>query len=108
MTFLKEDDPKKMVLDSNVKGTESILKACRDFKLKKCIFTSSLNTLFSGNTIKTMYTDEDWGDETSKNMAIQDKSKIIAEKKVWEFREELTKNSNLELMTINPGIMIGK
>lgn len=106
--FRQDESPEKLVVEPSLKGTESVLKACRDFKLKKCIFTSSLNNLFSGNKLQSMYTDEDWGNETSENMAIQDKSKILTEKKIWEFHKDLSGNSDLELMTVLPGMMIGK
>jgi nucleoside-diphosphate-sugar epimerase len=84
-----------------------VLKACRDYKLKKCVFTSSISTVNGNEVAKEVYTDEDWVDENSKYTLTYPKSKILAEKMVWDFRKNLSKDSSLKLLTINPALVIG-
>ena len=99
-----EDQIVKPALD----GTRAVLKACRDFGLKKCIFTSSIAAIGSADNIKEVYDENDWADEKSKYASNYVKSKILSEKLVWKFRDLLPKDSNLELVSINPGFVIGK
>ena len=88
-------------------GTEAVLKACRDFELKKCIFTSSTIAISGADNIKPVYNESDWGNEKSKLSNTYAKSKIMAEKMIWKFKEELPKESKLELVSINPGFIVG-
>ncbi|MEL6805045.1 MAG: SDR family oxidoreductase [Bacteroidota bacterium] len=94
------------IITPALKGTEAVLKACRDFELKKCIFTSSIATVADGDNIKDIYNEDDWANENYRLASVYSKSKILAEKMVWDFRKNL-KDSNLELVTINPGLVIG-
>jgi nucleoside-diphosphate-sugar epimerase len=105
--FQTEGTPED-IIDPALKGTESVLKACRDFKLKKCIFTSSIAAIADGDNIKPVYSEEDWANENYEYASVYNQSKIKAEKLVWNFRESLPEDSSLELVTLNPGLTIGK
>jgi dihydroflavonol-4-reductase len=93
------------IIKPALEGTKAVLKACRDFELKKCIFTSSFTAISGGKNVKSVYNEDDWADENFAN--VNDKSKIMAEKLVWKFKDELPKDSKLELVSINPGLIIG-
>lgn len=91
-----------------IEGTQSVLEACRDFKLKKCIFTSSMASIVGPDIIKPKYYDNDWVSQSSRNISPYTKSKILAEKLVWAFKKKLPQDSKLELLTINPSLVIGR
>ena len=96
------------VIKPALEGTHAVLKACRDFKLKKCIFTSSIAAIGSADNIKDVYDENDWGNENYKYVDTYTKSKIMSEKLVWEFKKTLPKDSTLELVSLNPGFIVGK
>ena len=90
-----------------LEGTQSVLEACRDFQLRKCIFTSDISTIAGPNVLKEIYNQNDRVDAESENISFYQKSKIQAEELVWKFRETLPPDSNLELVTIHPGKLFG-
>lgn len=97
----------KDLADARVYGTESVLKACRDFELKKCIFTSSMDTVLKADSSIYMYTPTHWADEKAKEISVGTRGKIQAEAKIWDFRDNLPLDSSLKLLTINPGLVLG-
>jgi nucleoside-diphosphate-sugar epimerase len=90
-----------------IKGTETLLKACRDNDLEKCIFTSTMETAMPKNRKKGIIEDSDWNDIKEERLNPILNAQIKAEKMIWEFRENLPVNSKLKIMTINPGMILG-
>lgn len=96
------------IVNPALKGTLAVLEACRDFKLKKCVFTSDVAALAGPGNLKQLYNEKDWVDPTSNNISLYQKSKVLSEQLVWRFRDNLPEDSDLELVTINPGKLFGR
>lgn len=52
------------------------------------------------------YTPEDWT-IIDKDLYVYDTSKTLAERAAWDFREKHKEEHNLEIVTINPGLIMG-
>lgn len=91
-----------------VEGTENLLKACLDTKVKRVVVTSSCVTLFDEMPSDTNFTEENFGDQ-EKAPHPYNKSKIAAEKFAWAFvKERKEKNEAVfELATVLPGLVMG-
>jgi nucleoside-diphosphate-sugar epimerase len=95
------------IIKPAIQGTESVLKACRDFQLKKCIFTSSLAAVSGPYNIKENYNDKDFANPNADKMDVYSKSKILSDQLVWSFKKTLPSDSKLELITMHPGFIVG-
>ena len=100
-TPIHEDEFIKPAVD----GTLNVLKACKEMGgVKRVVITSSIAAIYIGNLNKEL--DEgDWSDV--KQADAYSKSKILAEKAAWDFVKELPDESKFELVTINPGFIVG-
>ena len=88
-----------------VDGTLNILKACKEVgSVKRVVLTSSIAAIYIGN-LKKELDEGDWSDVKKANA--YDKSKCLAEKAAWDFVKELPDESKFELVTINPGFIVG-
>ena len=88
-----------------VDGTLNVLKACKEVGgVKRVVLTSSMAAIFIGN-LKKELDEGDWSDVKKANA--YEKSKCLAEKAAWDFVKELPDESKIELVTINPGFIIG-
>ena len=100
--------PKKYHKDENifikpaVEGTKAILEACLKNGIKKVVFTSSLAAIAPGHYDK-ICTEQDWSEEI--NCSAYEKSKLRAEKALWEFHEK--HKGKIDITSINPGYIIG-
>lgn len=91
------------LIEPAVNGTLAVMKGCRRAKVKRCVITSSVAAIMDNN--KSHFTEKDWS-----NLAISKpypKSKHLAEKAAWDFLKELPKEEQFELVTVNPGFVIG-
>lgn len=84
-----------------VEGTQRVLNAAKRAGVKRVVLTSSVVSMTSGRASGTYGTDS-WSDLTA-NIGAYAKSKTLAEKAAWE----LVQNGGMELVTINPGFMLG-
>lgn len=85
-----------------VEGTLNVLNAALEKKCKKVVITSSVTTLVAGNEHK-LITEEDWSIMTG--ISSYTKSKILAEKAVWEFYEK--NKDSIDVTVVNPSIVLG-
>ena len=92
---------------SAVGGTESILKACLDFGVKKCVITSSMATILGTDNYHKEFKEEHYSSVNEKYMLPYYKSKILATRCVREFIKNLPKNSGLEIVSVLPGLITG-
>ncbi|EAS07176.1 cinnamoyl-CoA reductase (macronuclear) [Tetrahymena thermophila SB210] len=86
-----------------VQGTEAIFEAALKHGVKKIVMTSSIASVFTGNTHKNFFTSNDWS-----NLAQSppyEKSKTLAEKKAWEIYEK--NKSKIKMTIILPGYIQG-
>lgn len=88
-----------------VNGTLAILKGAKLHKIKRVVITSSATAIYFSKELKDKYTDEDWSDPSIVDPL--SKSKIFSEKIAWTFVKNLKKDEKFELVSINPGFIIG-
>jgi len=84
-----------------VEGTQRVLNAAKRAGVKRVVLTSSVVAMTSGRASGNYGTDS-WSDLTA-NIGAYAKSKTLAEQAAWE----LVKDSDMELVAINPGFMLG-
>jgi nucleoside-diphosphate-sugar epimerase len=80
-------------------GTIRVLKAAREARIKRLVFTSSFAAIGYGNGDQSEpYTEKDWS--FLNGLPAYHKSKTLAEKAAWDFI--LSEGGDLELSVINP------
>ncbi|GLU00308.1 hypothetical protein SLE2022_176850 [Rubroshorea leprosula] len=102
-------DPKADLIDPALKGTLNVLKSCTKVpSIKKVVLTSSMAAVtYNGKSlIPDVVVDETWFSdaafcENSKLWYML--SKTLAEEAAWKFAKE----NGIDLVTINPGFVIG-
>jgi len=94
------------VVKPAVEGTRAVLEGCRDHKVKRLVVTSSCVAIHSQAKVKSTWTEEDWSEESA--CSTYDLSKTLAEKACWEFQAKLPEGEKFEIVTINPGLILGK
>ena len=101
-TDVKDEDE---LLKPAVNGTLAILKGAKLHKIKRVVITSSATAIYFSRELKDKYNDEDWSDPSIVDPLI--KSKIFSEKIAWQFVKNLKKDEKFDLVSINPGFIIG-
>ena len=104
-------DKKKSLIEPAVEGTQTIMKACVKYGVRRIVITSSYVACSYGHpSDKLSFSVDDWSqtDEGLEGVTDYARSKTFAEKSAWNFMENLDKNaSNLECVTILPGLVCG-
>lgn len=84
----------------------AVMKAAHKNKVKRVVITSSVAAIFKSNDKnKNHFTIEDWTDTTVASP--YEKSKTMAEKAAWDFQATLPQDEKFEIVTINPGLVLG-
>ncbi|XP_028758801.1 tetraketide alpha-pyrone reductase 1-like [Neltuma alba] len=104
-------DPQTELIEPAVKGTLNVLKSCaKSTSLKRVVMTSSLATILFNGKPKTPQTvvDETWFSDPEfcdeyEHWSGYILSKTLAEEAAWKF----VKENNIDMVTINPGTVIG-
>ncbi|KAI9078263.1 hypothetical protein K1719_039765 [Acacia pycnantha] len=102
-------DPQAEMLDPAVKGTLNVLKSCAKFpSVKRVVLTSSIAAVAYNGKPRTpeVVVDETWFSDPDICRASQlwyVVSKTLAEEAAWKF----TKENNIDMVTINPAMVIG-
>ena len=86
-----------------VNGTMAVMRGCHQAKVQRVVITSSVAAI--KNNTKNNFTPSDWADPSQ--IAAYAKSKTLAEKAAWDFVKKLPANEKIELVTINPGLIVG-
>jgi len=90
-----------------VEGTLRILRAAHKSKVKRVIQVSSVAAISSGhNGENRTFTEEDWSN-IDKPIGAYSKSKTLAERAAWDFINGTENINKLELVTINPSLILG-
>ena len=92
-----------------VEGTKSIMQACKDNGVKRCVVTSSIASLIypMERPADNLYTDKTWSDVNNPAMGMYPKSKLFAERAAWDFVEALPEAERFELVLVLPGFILG-
>ncbi|KAK4278707.1 hypothetical protein QN277_016516 [Acacia crassicarpa] len=107
--YLDVKDPQAEMLDPAVKGTLNVLKSCAKFpSVKRVVLTSSIAAVAYNGKPRTpeVVVDETWFSDPDICGASQlwyVVSKTLAEEAAWKF----TKENNIDMVTINPAMVIG-
>ncbi|KAL3732669.1 hypothetical protein ACJRO7_029336 [Eucalyptus globulus] len=102
-------DPQAELIDPALKGTLNVLRSCaKASSIKRVVVTSSMTAvLFSAKPLTSgIVIDETWHSDPEfceKSKLWYMLSKTLAEKAAWEFAKE----NGIDLVTINPGYVIG-
>ncbi|KAL3652106.1 hypothetical protein CASFOL_001787 [Castilleja foliolosa] len=102
-------DPQTELIDPALKGTLNVLKSCAKVaSIKRIVLTSSIAAVAFNRKPRTpgVVIDETWWSDPESCRNLQQwyvLSKTLAEEAAWKF----VKEKGIELVTINPGMMIG-
>lgn len=95
-------DPEKEIINPNVLGTQNIMEAAKEAKVRRIVYVSSVAALSLNKTNSKDKIDETTWLEDSHGNAYFD-SKARSEKRAWE----LAKKYDLDMVSVLPGAMIG-
>jgi len=89
-------------------GTLRVLRAAHELGIRRVVMTSSISAVMQGHPRdgSKVFTEADWSIVDDKIPAY-DKSKTLAERAAWDFVMSLPDAQRLELVTINPGFILG-
>ena len=74
-------------------------------KAKRVVVTSSTMAVIKKYNGQLDFSNKDWSDSTK--TPDYEKSKTLAEKAAWDFVDALPEDEKFELVTINPGLVLG-
>ena len=87
-------------------GVLRVLKAARDGRVKRVVFTSTCGAIYYGHPPQSTPFDEtSWTNMEGGDMSAYVKSKAIAERAAWDFMR--TEGGSLELAVVNPAGIFG-
>lgn len=89
-------------------GTLRVLRAALEAGVERVVLTSSLAAVCLGHPSKPsrVFDEHDWS-RLDADLPAYDKSKTLAERAAWDFVEGLNGDRRLELVAINPGLVLG-
>lgn len=102
----KNPKNEKDVIEPAENGTKYVLEACKKHKVKRLVFTSSIFAILDYDTFKEESTEADFANADT-CIDPYAKSKILAEKAVWDFMEKLPEEEKFDVVTLCPGFIIG-
>lgn len=89
-------------------GALRVLAAAVAEKVERVVMTSSVAAVVYGHArdgSKT-YDESDWS-ELTREVGAYEKSKTIAERAAWDYIDGLPDDQRIELVTVNPGLVLG-
>jgi nucleoside-diphosphate-sugar epimerase len=100
------------LINPALNGTKAVMEACKAHKVKKVVITSSIAAIMAAkpeNKPKDfIFTEKNWSDPSEgTHIDPYPKSKTLAEKFAWDFREALPEQDKFDVITINPGFILG-
>lgn len=94
------------IITPAVGGTLRVLRASEKAGVKRVVLTSSALAMM-GSLKNATFGPNDWADTDSPDLGTYAKSKILAEKAAWAFISDLGEGNEMEMVSINPGIVFG-
>eukprot|EP01084_Bolivina_argentea_P308650 533762_1 len=107
---LNVDDYKTDMLEPAKYGTLNVLNSCLKYKskLKRVVLTSSLYAVYGIPKKGHVYNESDWNNEFTLQTQPYAYSKTVAEQESWKWMNKYKNNISFDLITILPGLVIGK
>jgi nucleoside-diphosphate-sugar epimerase len=88
-------------------GALRVLAAAAQAGVERVVMTSSIAAVLYGRDRNHTFDESDWSDIDASSIGAYEKSKTIAERAAWEYVASLDEDHALELVTINPGVVLG-
>jgi nucleoside-diphosphate-sugar epimerase len=88
-------------------GTLRVLRAAHEAGVERVVLTSSMSAIVYGNDRATTFDESDWSNLNGTRIGAYDKSKTIAERAAWSYVESLGPDVAMDLVVINPGLVLG-
>ncbi|NKX85862.1 NAD-dependent epimerase/dehydratase family protein [Nocardia coubleae] len=93
------------LIEPAVQGTLRVLRAAAAAGVRRVVLTSSVAAVAYGHGNDDVRTENDWS--VVDRIPAYQKSKTLAERAAWEYVESLGDTSDLELVVLNPGMILG-
>ncbi|MFC6010176.1 NAD-dependent epimerase/dehydratase family protein [Nocardia lasii] len=93
------------LIEPAVQGTLRVLRAAAEAGVRRVVLTSSVAAVAYGHRTDAVRTEADWS--VVERVPAYQKSKTLAERAAWEFVESLPPTTPLELVSVNPGMILG-
>ncbi|MFF2392054.1 NAD-dependent epimerase/dehydratase family protein [Nocardia sp. NPDC058114] len=93
------------LIEPAVQGTLRVLRAAAAAGVRRVVLTSSVAAVAYGHDTDEVRTEDDWS--VVERIPAYQKSKTLAERAAWDFVESLPAASGLELVVVNPGMILG-
>jgi nucleoside-diphosphate-sugar epimerase len=90
-----------------VQGTQRVLYAVHDARIKRVVIVSSNAAISAGHTGENRVFDENDWSLIENNIGAYSKSKTLAERAAWEFINGPENVNKLEMVSINPPLIFG-
>lgn len=88
-------------------GALRVLRAAAEAGVERVVLTSSVAAVVYGHDRNRVFDESDWSDTTTRAIGAYEKSKTIAERAAWDYVASLEGEEALELVSINPGLVLG-
>ena len=100
-------DPRdaSLLVRTACEGTEHVLNAAAAANVRRAVVTSSIAAICYGHPPEKElpFTEDDWTNPQAPHVSAYCRSKTLAEQEAWR----VAQNADLEVVTINPGIVLG-
>jgi dihydroflavonol-4-reductase len=90
-----------------VQGTQRVLRAAHNAKIKRVVIVSSVAAVSAGHNGENRIFDENDWSIPENNIGAYSKSKTLAERAAWDFINGAENTNKMELVTINPPLILG-
>jgi dihydroflavonol-4-reductase len=88
-------------------GALRVLRAATAAGVERVVMTSSTAAVIYGQDRNRTFTEADWSNVYDKRIGAYEKSKTIAERAAWDYLSGLDGDTVTQLVTINPGLVLG-
>lgn len=103
---LDAKDPQKDLVDPAVRGTRTMLEACKKApSVRRVVITSSMAAITDEPESDKVLTEEDWNEKSSLSRNPYYYSKTLAERAAWQFVED--EKPHFTVIAMNPYIVVG-
>lgn len=90
-----------------VQGTQRVLRAAHDAKIKRVVIVSSVAAVSAGHNGENRTFDENDWSVVENNIGAYAKSKTLAEREAWNFINGAENTNKMEMVAINPPLILG-
>ena len=88
-------------------GTLRVLRAADEAGVARLVLTSSIAAMMYGPGRARVLDDDDWSDLDNRSIDAYARSKTIAERAAWAYAQSRGTDTQMDVVAINPGIVLG-